>query len=406
MKVPNKNFCILPWISIEASPIGTVRPCCLAEDELRDNKGNKFMLSKTSIDEIRQSDDMYNLRKQFLLDKKPETCKKCWAVEDSGGKSKRQYTLERLEHIGIDTNWNENAKALMFVDFKLGNICNLKCRICGSWSSSTYATEEIKQVPVLQRKSTFAYKMIEQGQWPRQSPNFWKELDQYANELRYLEFTGGEPFMIHEHFDFLKTLVDKGIAHNIEIHYNTNGTHYPEQAIDIWKNFKLVEIAFSIDDIKARFEYQRKNAEWELVNTNIVKFTNLKKQLDNITLQVCSTVSIYNVFYLEGLANWIDKQDFDFIYWNLLHEIWYNSIASLPIQAKQKIKSVLENAKVSQYHKREFGKIIQFMINGKSSDGEELIKSINKLDKIRDEKIFDNHFELAEVLGMEINRPT
>ena len=46
------------------------------------------------------------------------------------------------------------------------------------------------------------------------------------------------------------------------------------------------------------------------------------------------------------------------------------------------------------------------MINGKSSDGRELIKSINKLDKIRDEKIFHNHFELAEALGMEINRPT
>ena len=30
-----------------------------------------------------------------------------------------------------------------FVDLKLGNLCNLKCRICGSWSSSKWAKEEI-----------------------------------------------------------------------------------------------------------------------------------------------------------------------------------------------------------------------------------------------------------------------
>ena len=51
----------------------------------------------------------------------------------------------------------------------------------------------------------------------------------YGKEYKklYFEFTGGEPFMIQEHFDMLQGLVDRGIAHNVEIHYNTNGTHWP-----------------------------------------------------------------------------------------------------------------------------------------------------------------------------------
>ena len=43
MKLPNNKFCVLPWVSLEASPIGTVRPCCLATEEIRDNLGNSLI---------------------------------------------------------------------------------------------------------------------------------------------------------------------------------------------------------------------------------------------------------------------------------------------------------------------------------------------------------------------------
>ena len=42
MNIPHDKFCVLPWVSLEASPIGTVRPCCLAMDELTDSDNNKF----------------------------------------------------------------------------------------------------------------------------------------------------------------------------------------------------------------------------------------------------------------------------------------------------------------------------------------------------------------------------
>ena len=44
------------------------------------------------------------------------------------------------------------------------------------------------------------------------------------------EFTGGEPFLIEQHFDLLRYAVKNNYAKNIEIHYNTNGTLYPEYA--------------------------------------------------------------------------------------------------------------------------------------------------------------------------------
>jgi len=54
MNIPHDKFCVLPWVSIEASPIGTVRPCCLADDEILDNGGNKFELSTADFADIQK----------------------------------------------------------------------------------------------------------------------------------------------------------------------------------------------------------------------------------------------------------------------------------------------------------------------------------------------------------------
>ena len=43
MKIPHDKFCVLPWVSIETSPIGTVRPCCLAVDEITKTKNVTFI---------------------------------------------------------------------------------------------------------------------------------------------------------------------------------------------------------------------------------------------------------------------------------------------------------------------------------------------------------------------------
>jgi MoaA/NifB/PqqE/SkfB family radical SAM enzyme len=399
MNIPHNKFCVLPWVSLETSPIGTVRPCCLADDEILDDFGNKCRLDTHDFDTIRNTYHMRQLREQFILGQQPETCRKCWQEESAGRTSKRMHTLDRLKHMLTDEPWNTHARPLMFLDLKLGNICNLKCRICGSWSSSTFATEELQHVA--DKKKSFHYEMLQQGAWPRQNTQFWRELDLVMPQIRYIEFTGGEPFMIQEHFDLLQKLVDTGQAQQVEIHYNTNGTQYPEQAELIWQHFKTVEIAFSIDDVGARFEYQRKNAVWTQVEQNINRFRAMRNAHNNIQLQVCSTVNVFNVLYLADLAQWIDQQDFDFVYWNMLHDAPYLSIASLPNAVKQAAAERLRTALVGTQHRTEFDRMIDFMINGASTDGNELKAHIQRLDQRRQENLTKVQPELALLLNYE-----
>jgi organic radical activating enzyme len=382
--------------------VGTVRPCCLAEHEIVDDLGCKFNLDRANLHEIQHSAHMRRLRQQFLDGEKPTTCRKCWSEEDAGRTSKRMHTLDRLKHIVKDEEWTVDARPLMFLDLKLGNICNLKCRICGSWSSSSFATEEISNIPdPAFRKSSVHYQMLKQGAWPRENPTFWAQIDGLLDQIRYIEFTGGEPFMIQEHFDMLQGMVDRGIAHNVEIHYNTNGTQWPEGAEAIWQHFRTVEIAFSIDDLDQRFEYQRTNAAWTEVVANLSRFRELRSRHRNIQLQVCSTVNIFNVWHLEGLAEWIDQQDFDFIYWNMLHEARHFSISALPPGAKMLAAQRLDTATVSDFHRREFDLIRDFMMAGESMPVETIREQIRRLDQRRDQDLRSTIWELAEALDYD-----
>ena len=398
MKIPHDKFCVLPWISLEASPVGTVRPCCLADNEIVDQDGNKFELKNANFVDIQNSQHMRELRTGFLSGQRPETCRKCWNEEDAGRISKRMHTLDRLKHSLKDDKWSSDAKPLMFLDLKLGNICNLKCRICGSWSSSQFAAEEISFTSREDQKSSHAYQMLRAGAWPKENEHFWQQIDSVLDDIRYIEFTGGEPFMIDQHFDMLQGIVDRGIAGQVEIHYNTNGTLFPDRGPEIWKHFKTVEIAFSVDDIGPRFEYQRSNASWGTVKENINRFRIMRDSMSNLQLQCCTTVNVFNVRYLDEVALWIALQDFDFVYWNMMHDAWYFSISRLPAAAKQQLADYLSTCDVPEQFREEFGRIIDFMNRGESSDGEETRQQIQRLDQRRREDLKKLAPELAAIL--------
>jgi MoaA/NifB/PqqE/SkfB family radical SAM enzyme len=403
MNIPHPKFCVLPWISLEASPIGTVRPCCLADDEICDDHGQKFDLCDATFADIQNSDHMRNLRQQFLAGERPQTCRKCWTEERAGRTSKRMHTLDRLKHMGIGSEFTADAKPLMFLDLKLGNICNLKCRICGSWSSSQFATEELNQLPRDEQKKSPAYTMLRAGAWPRDNPQFWGEIDAVLDDIRYIEFTGGEPFLIAEHFAMLQGIVDRGIAHNVEIHYNTNGTQYPEAAEAIWQHFKTVEIAFSLDDVGKRFEYQRTNAVWADVCENLDRFRDLKEIHSNIELQVCTTVNVFNVRYLGDIAAWLERNraSFTFVYWNMMHDAWYFSIACLPDKAKRAITEYLDS--IDTIYRSEFDRIRDFMNSGASTDGFMTRMKIADLDRKRNQDLQAVAPEFAELIEYNKN---
>lgn len=401
MPLPEK-ICMLPWISIETSPIGTARPCCLAKEEIP-----VYNLKEHTLEEIYHSQYMQDLRQEFLDGKQPSTCQRCWDEEAAGRVSKRINSRVRLKEYYDSVDWlNTNPDQLWFLDLKLGNICNLKCRICGSWSSSKWAQEEVAYTDKLysqfpqytdnERKKHLAFKFLKAGAWPRESEVFWDNLRELLPSIKYLEFTGGEPFLIQQHFEFLKYAVEQGHSKNIEIHYNTNGTQFPDEP-ELWNHFRHVEIAFSIDNIGQRFEYERYGAKWNDVQNIIKKFTAIHS--NKISTQLCTTMNIQNVYYLPELCDWISSQTFDYVYFNMLHDPWHMCISKMTPQAQELVINRLSTHTFNPKYRAEILRILQFIRNGDGSDGSEFLRKMQTTDEYRQQSFLSTHKEIAEAMG-------
>jgi sulfatase maturation enzyme AslB (radical SAM superfamily) len=377
-----KTICMLPWISMEVTPTGTYRPCCLYSESIP----NINVHTGHSIQDAQYSDYMKSLRQQFLTGEKPTGCQMCWNEEAVVGRmSKRKATYIKLKNVKQD--YTENAVAPIFLDLKLGNICNLKCRICGSWSSSKWAQEEID---IAGGENELARQQLLNGQWPRKVPSWWEALEDALPFVEYLEFTGGEPFLINEHFDLLEKLVEKGDASKIDIHYNTNGTSWPVRS-ELWKHFKRVEIAFSIDDVGKRFEYQRYGTRWEETQEVIRKAVNSPYQL-----QVCTTFNIQNAYYWPETEAWILDQGIKDIHYNILHEPPMFNLRNMPDDIKhtyrQKMKQCRNPDKIEQ--------VIKFMELPGENMLHELKDRLQKSDEYRKQSFVETHLDVWNLISV------
>ena len=399
MTLPD-SICMLPWISIETSPMGTTRPCCLAREEIPG-----VDLRKDTVEHAYKSQYMQDLRRQFRQGVKPETCKLCWDEEAAGRDSKRIHSRVRLKHLYPQIDWeNDTPDQLWFIDLKLGNICNLKCRICGSWSSSKWAEEEMNYLPPdVDKKSHIAYTWLKQGAWPRKTEDFWTNLKALLPNIKYFEFTGGEPWLIEEHWDLLRHAVETGDSKHIDIHYNTNAT-VDVLSMDkswLWNEFGRVDIAFSIDNVGARFEYERYGAKWDEANS-IIDSIHWAQGVDshNITTQLCFTVNIQNVYYLDELLEWASHKYFGSIYFNMLHSPDHMSIQHMTPAAQELVLNKLKTTFwKSNSYQREIDNIITFIENGPGSDGSYFLQRMKQTDEYRRQNFMDTHSEIAKAMG-------
>jgi MoaA/NifB/PqqE/SkfB family radical SAM enzyme len=392
---------MLPWVSIEASPMGTTRPCCLAQEEIKDEHGNKIDLRRSTLQDAYKSGYMQDLRRQFRAGGKPATCKMCWEEEEAGRTSKRINSRVRLKELYDQVDWeNDTPDQLWFIDLKLGNICNLKCRICGSWSSSKWAAEEMDYMRTGDKKTHIAYTWLKAGKWPEESPDFWENLKSLLPNIKYFEFTGGEPWLIQEHWDLLEFAVKEGYGKNIDIHYNTNATQPPTRLVPLLSKLGRVDIAFSIDNVGNRFEYERFGADWGQANKIIDATHGLQMMYKNITTQLCFTINIQNVYYLDELLGWANTKGFGSVYFNMLHSPNHMSIQYMTPMARELVLNKLKTTfwTTSKYQK-EIDSVIKFIENGMGSDGKDFLHRMQETDAYRRQNFAETHSEIAKVMG-------
>jgi sulfatase maturation enzyme AslB (radical SAM superfamily) len=206
---------------------------------------------------------------------------------------------------------------------------------------------------------------------------------------------GGEPFLIKPLLRLVEQAVDQGHAKNITLHYNSNGSIYPEKYIDYWKKFKHVDIHFSIDNIGTRFELER-GGSWNQVDSNINQLVNLK--LPNIKINIMPAISIMNIFYINELFQWADKLSLPVHPLYVTDPIGFD-LKHLTADAKELIINKFQN-----HQWPEMKNILAYIKSVPDSNGREFVKLCKHFDDLRNQNFADSHTEVAKAMGYVYNK--
>ena len=144
----SNSFCVYPWVSLMVNTSGTLNYCCIAKPGiLRDEKQRQLTLGNSTLQEGWNSPRMKELRLGMIQGEQISSCKHCYLQEEVGKKSFRQMHNDEWERrIGADAIHErvkasyDNDMALpdhdpVYLDLRLGNLCNLKCRMCNPWAN-------------------------------------------------------------------------------------------------------------------------------------------------------------------------------------------------------------------------------------------------------------------------------
>lgn len=189
---PEKYICFAPFTNLFFDIRGKVVVC---------NQNRMYVVGdihRQSINEIWNGDSIKKIREHLANFDFSLGCNKC----ADAILSKNYHGLPALSY---DSTTSVNDRYPIRMEFEMGNTCNLACKMCNSYFSSTY-------------KKHFNDDAVDPIPYPE---NFAEQLEEFIPYLQYTKFTGGEPFLIDSYYKIWDKIISQNPA--CGIHIQTNG---------------------------------------------------------------------------------------------------------------------------------------------------------------------------------------
>lgn len=315
------SVCVLPWIHFFADFRNDISLCCHAKSPIHLGR-NK------SIEEIRNSIEYENIRKEMLNGFKPSSCQDCFRKEDLGIESERIIANKQhldLYHDILSKNLAQ-PYPLHSLDIRFSNRCNFACAMC----DEKYSTK----IGLLNGNYL---------EWELDS--LWEEeILKNIHEVNFIYVAGGEPLLEKRLIDFLAKIPTEA-RENILLTFETN-LSLPEKQLEslllLFGTFKKIGFGISLDAIKEPGELIRKGLKFDHLVKNVDLILNSKFRV-KFDCHIYVTISILNILHYFDLVSFVAHKwgDKVFIRNNFLKDPSFLSILILPKKTVSVLKKDL-----------------------------------------------------------------
>ncbi len=333
MKDYSKTFCPYPWIHVMTQPSGTVNFCCVANGQIKTDDsfmefdgmqtGDVLLLSKGGdMRDVWNSKHYKHIRRQMDTGERVIGCEPCYELEDLGIPSYRENYIK--DWMGFHRNADEIERIIdksrendyhvdeppQYLDFRLGTLCNLRCRMCQSQNSSAIYKELKDAELYTQEERDFVVKHTHWNDFSDytqpwfDTPEFLEAVEEWLPNVNRLYFTGGEPTIIQRTYWILEKCVELGIAKDIDLVFNSNMTNIQPRFIDLLAKFRDVLMCLSVDGYAQYNEYIRSGSTWTVVDKHIKDYAT-SEVVGNILFS--PVVQIYNILNITDLLDYAEE---------------------------------------------------------------------------------------------------
>ena len=407
-----KSFCIIPFIHLTSKPNGAVRLCCFSKKYIKDKDGKQLFFGKDSFEKIWNGHEMRNIRISMLNGKKLSECQNCWDEEKNGKESKRirenrrffENHKDRLET--AQKNKGYLSKYPSYLDLRLGNKCNLKCRTCNPLFSSSWYRELKKHEKDMNRNATLRntyesdFNMSENVTDWYKTKEFFDLIKEIRKDLRLIYISGGEPFLIRDQHLFIDYFLKTGVYKNISINMTTSLACLDRSLLKKLTKFKKLHLSASVDAYGDKNNWMRSPSQFPAIDQNM----NTVLQLSgNVQISINCTVSVYNILYIRDLIIWSRRiaeksgGDIPIVYFDMLHSPKLQHIRVLPPSLKKtaikRLQSIIEEIELFPTEKEDINSLIKTLGSTKENDDVQALRTQLKehtkmLDQWRNEDFF------------------
>lgn len=343
-----KTYCDLPFQHQYVHMSGRVRLCCATLENAKDKNAQEYHMDKDSLQDVWNSDYMKNVRLAMKNGDVLDACSKCIAQEERGYGSMRCTTNKKnnLNNLAPDGSINHPHS----MELHFGNVCNLKCKMCGQ----DYSNQVGKEILEIGEKDTDFL------QWVREQSgnvNNWtndlsveytwfknekvkKQLMDYVSKhITILTIIGGEPTIIPEFYELLNYCYEQDTLKNKDITIVTNLTNTNPRMIKWLSKMEQWTIWASLDGIGEITEYIRYPSNFSKVVENLKFYKSMSEKYENGRIVFSPAVQLLNIHQLDDMLKFFIEFSDNKWGWRYnvswLSQVWYPRICNYDTAPKE-----------------------------------------------------------------------
>ena len=319
----NKTFCMAPWSHTYLSPQSERRLCCASREKADwatqyidgDSADEDSTYNPGSLKDHWNSEYMKGIRRDLMAGKEIPQCTVCndkllniSVYRDYFTKSLFPNKVNEAFEKTNDDGYTDMVP--ISFDYRVRNLCNFKCRMCGDQLSSSWEAERRAMGDYDKEGNTDLWALkknkpaIEAFQKDVAEAELWEAVKSGVIEEIY--WVGGEPLMWEIHWQVMEYLIENDLAKNVWIRYNTNFSRTTYKHWDLRNmlpHFKMVQICASIDGVGENVEYVRHGIKWDNWIKNFKDFLFLNEKYGEYGIAFDLTITTPGLFCLKEMLD-------------------------------------------------------------------------------------------------------